>query len=371
MNRDLNGKSRTDPRISAGRAARFRICAALATALVGTAVPPCAAGPNGARYDQPPRKVLIATVVSGYEINSQPLEQRFDRMGRIVDEAEAKAAVQFPGRRLDLVVFPEYLFARPGGSLREQAVRLDDILPRIDDRARRSRCYIVAPAILVEENGVKFSNAALLVDRSGSLAGIYRKVHPVAPQGSAVLEGGITPGRGFPVFSCDFGRVGIQICFDLLYPDGWASLARQGAEIVVLPTASPESTRPCAYALAHEYYIVSSAPRDHAAVYSPLGLIEVEATHKGEVLVHEIDLSFAILHWEAELDEGRALTRRFGERVGYRYHRSEDKGIFWSNDPTMPLGRMLTEIRMLDSDANAERLRLIQDKARGSPPVAR
>jgi predicted amidohydrolase len=310
-------------------------------------------------------------VVSGYEINSQALEQRFDRMGSIVDGAETKAAIQYPGRRLDLVVLPECFFARPGGSPREQAVRLDEVLPRIGDRARRSGCYIVAPAIVAEENGAKFSNAALLVDRSGRLAGIYRKVHPVAPQGSAVLEGGITPGRDFPVFSCDFGRVGIQICFDLLYPDGWESLAGQGAEIVALPTASPESTRPCAYALAHEYYIVSSAPRDHAAVYSPLGLIEAEATREGEVLVHEIDLSFAILHWEEALDEGRTLTRRFGKRVGYRYYRSEDKGIFWSNDPTMPLGRMLTEIGIVDSDANAERLRLIQEKARGGPPVAR
>jgi predicted amidohydrolase len=342
----------------------------MAAALVAAALPLGAADPGAARYDQPPRKVLVATVVGGYEVNSQPLGQRFDRMDRILDEAERKAAVEYPGRRLDMVVLPEYFFSRPGASAREQAVKLDEILPRIGDRARRGGSYIVAPAVLSEENGTRLCNAALLVDRSGRLAGVYRKVHPVAPQGSELLEGGIVPGSDFPVFACDFGRLGIQICFDMLYPDGWEALARQGADIVALPSASPESTRPCAYALAHGYYIVSAAPRDHSAVYSPLGLIEAEATHEGEVLVHEIDLSFAILHWEEVLDEGRALTRRFGDRVGYHYYRSEDKGIFWSNDPNMPLGRMLAAIGIVDSDANAERLRLIQDKARGGPPAS-
>jgi hypothetical protein len=123
------------------------------------------------------------------------------------------------------------------------------------------------------------------------------------------------------------------------------------------------------YALQHEYYIVSATPRDHAAIYNPLGLIEAEATHTDEVLVRQIDLSFAIVHWEAVLEEGAALRRRYGDKVGFHYYHPEDGGIFWSNDPGLSIGRMIASLGLTESDANVERIRRLQDQARGGPPV--
>ena len=72
------------------------------------------------------------------------------------------------------------------------------------------------------------------------MAGIYRKVHPVASQQTDRLEGGVLPGKDFPVFTCDFGKVGVQICYDMFFDDGWAALARKGAELVIWPTQSPQ-----------------------------------------------------------------------------------------------------------------------------------
>ena len=68
---------------------------------------------------------------------------------------------------------------------------------------------------------------------------MYRKVHPVINLGADPLRGRHHPGPEFPVFDCDFGRLGIQICFDMVYDDGWAALARKGADLVVWPTQSP------------------------------------------------------------------------------------------------------------------------------------
>jgi predicted amidohydrolase len=325
--------------------------------------------PATSRLDRPPRKVLLGTVISGHELFSLPLDRRFDRMDELAGEIADRAAEGHPGRRLDLVVLPEFFMARPDDSLERQAVSLGEVQPRVAACARRHGCYLVVPLILREEAAaVRFSNAAMLVDREGRLAGIYRKAHPVAPQGSDTLEGGITPGRDFPVFECDFGRLGIQICFDLLYDDGWQALAARGAEIVALPSANPAAIRPALHALRHQYYIVSATPRDRAAVYSPVGAIEAEANRVG-VLVHEIDLSYAILHWEAVLEEGEALRRKFGDRVGFHYYRTEDGGIFWSNDPATTIGRMIASLGLVESDANVERIRLLQEKARGGPPA--
>jgi predicted amidohydrolase len=326
--------------------------------------------PAPSRLDRPPRKVLVGTVVSGYDVYSLPLEDRFRFMEEKLAEIAASAGKSHRGWRLDLVVLPEFFMARPGDSLERQAVGVGEVQPRIAACARRHGCYLVVPGILREEDGPpRISNAAMLVDREGKLAGIYRKVHPVAPQGSDVLEGGTSPGRDFPVFACDFGRLGIQICFDMLYDDGWQALARQGAEIVALPSANPAAIRPALYALRHHFFIVSSSPRHRAAVINPIGAVEAEINRPG-VLVHEIDLSFAILQWEAVLEEGEGLRRKFGDRVGCRYYNTEDSGIFWSNDPATTIGQMIASLGLVESDANAERIRLLQDRARGGPPVA-
>ena len=363
-----------------GLAPCFAQAAAGLILLAGLAASPTPAGAepslpapgaaNLSRQDRPPRKVLVGTVISGYGFLSQPLEKRLQWLDDSVEKIATQAKTNYPDKRLDLVVLPEFLVSRPGDSLAQQAVRLEEVQPRLAACASRHGCYLVVPSLLQEANpSPRYSNAALLVDRSGQIKGIYRKVHPVAPQGSDALEGGTTPGPDFPVFDCDFGRLGIQICFDMLYADGWQALAKQGTEIVAMPSASPETVRPIGYALQHQYYIVSAAPRDHAAVFSPLGLIEAQVSEEGAVLVHQIDLSYSILHWEAALEEGAALSRKYGNKVGFHYYPPEDMGIFWSNDPKTTIGQMIGSLGLTDSDTNIERVRRLQDKARGGPPI--
>ena len=66
----------------------------------------------------------------------------------------------------------------------------------------------------------------------------YRKMHQVAVVGKDDLEGGVTPGGVTPVFACDFGKLGVQICWDIQFDDGWQALANAGAEIVAWPSAT-------------------------------------------------------------------------------------------------------------------------------------
>jgi len=253
--------------------------------------------------------------------------------------------------------------------LAQKCLHLEEVFPRISSCAVRYDCYLIMPVLMVEADApTRYINAAVIIDRAGHLAGIYRKVHPVAPQGSDLLEDGTTPGASYPTFDCDFGRIGIQICFDMLYPEGWQALAKQGAELVVLPSASAETVRPSVYAFEHHYYVVSATPKFNASVYSPLGLIEAQVT-RPSVLVHEIDLSYAILHWEAVLEDGALLKRAFGDRVGFHYYTPEDNGIFWSNDPKMTIGEMLRSVQLTDSGQNVERVRKLEDAARGGRPL--
>ena len=119
-----------------------------------------------------------------------------------------------------------------------------------------------------------------------------------------------TPGKEEPVFQCDFGKLGIQICYDMDFDYGWGELARKGAELVAWPSQSPQTSQPACRAKHNHYYIVSSTWQNNASVFEPTGKIvsqvkwamgddKVEGRQltppEDNILVQELDLSYAIL----------------------------------------------------------------------------
>ena len=316
------------------------------------------------RRDQLPRKVVVGSVVCGFdEIFDMPLEKRLQRMDEFVDGMEAMSRAQYPGRRLDLAVLMEWFISRPGKTTDQMAVRYAEVSERISACARSHGCYLIAPMCLREEGEpARFSNASFLYDRQGRLVGVYRKVHPTMGN----EETNITPGREFPVFDCDFGRLGIQVCYDVMFPDGWQALANKGAEIVAFPSETSVTSGPSMYALQHRYYVVSAVPKYHAAVYNPVGMIEAEAKDEG-VMVHQIDLAYAVA---GPSDQGVGLKAKYGDKLGMNYYVGENVGIYWSNDPAMTIGQMLSGQDCPDPRDEAEESRIMQDRKRGGPPEA-
>src|SRR5271157_739024 len=180
----------------------------------------------------------------------------------------ALTAKPYPGRGLDLAILTESAATSTSGPAHDRAVPLKgEVRDTIGALARRYHGYILLPLDLAEEGprGPIASNAAVLFDRQGEVAGIYRKLHPGVYVGSDELEAGITPGRYAPVFKCDFGNLGVQICWDIQFDDGWDALGRNGAEIVAWPTASPATALPAARAQRHRYYVISSTWRDNTS----------------------------------------------------------------------------------------------------------
>lgn len=304
------------------------------------------------RADAPPRKVVIASAVARLE---GTVDERLDRVTALVAEAQATVDREYPGRGLDLMVFPEFALCREQGTTAaERSVEIDGrIAEVIGGAARKAHAWLVVPMTLQEPSCI--SNAAVLFNREGAVAGVYRKVHPMTdPDGQ--FEGGVRPGTEYPVFQCDFGKLGILICWDMGYEAGWDALAAAGAELVALPSASPQTIRPSAEALRHHYYVVNSAPRDNASLFDPIGRIVAQKTTAPGVLVHQIDLAYAILHWNETLQGGRALSERYGSRVGFDYSEREDTGIFWSNDPSLTIGRMIREFGFREMPQEIERI---------------
>ncbi|MDR3621744.1 MAG: carbon-nitrogen hydrolase family protein [Paludisphaera borealis] len=328
-----------------------------------------AAGSSGeSKADRPPRKVVVATVVLSRHGAYPGLDARLKALGGVIDDMARQASEKHPGRGLDLAILPETIVTSPHGSAAERAIPLDGpVRETFSTLARKHATYIVAPMDLSESGpkGTIYSNAAVLFDRRGEVAGIYRKVRPVAVLGTDALEAGVTPGKTYPVFDCDFGKLGIQICWDVQFEDGWAALAEKGAEIVAWPTASPSTAQPASRAARHRYFVVSSTPREDATVFEPTGLVAAQVEKRDAILIHQLDLSYAVLGWSEPLENGKALTDKFGARAGGHYEPREDLGMFWSNDPKTTIGEMIRSLGLEELDAQVRRNRRLQDAARG------
>ena len=82
-----------------------------------------------------------------------------------------------------------------------------------------------------------YHNTAVVLEKDGSIAGIYRKMH--IPDDPAYYEKFyFTPGDlGFHPIQTSLGKLGVQVCWDQWYPEGARLMAMRGAQMLIYPTA--------------------------------------------------------------------------------------------------------------------------------------
>ncbi len=82
-----------------------------------------------------------------------------------------------------------------------------------------------------------FHNTAVVLEKDGNIAGIYRKMH--IPDDPAYYEKFyFTPGDlGFEPVQTSVGKLGVLVCWDQWYPEAARLMALAGAEILIYPTA--------------------------------------------------------------------------------------------------------------------------------------
>ena len=103
--------------------------------------------------------------------------------------------------------------------------------------AERLGIVLVLPVYEEEKPGFLYNTAAV-IDADGTYLGKYRKTH--IPQVKGFWEKFyFRPGNlGYPVFDTAVGKVGVYICYDRHFPEGWRALGLNGAQIVFNPSAT-------------------------------------------------------------------------------------------------------------------------------------
>ena len=107
----------------------------------------------------------------------------------------------------------------------------------MQEYAKKYSMVIVVPIYEEEIPGVYYNTAAV-IDADGKYLGKYRKSH--IPQVAGFWEKFFfKPGNlGYPVFNTAYCRLGVYICYDRHFPEGWRALALNGAEYIVNPSAT-------------------------------------------------------------------------------------------------------------------------------------
>jgi predicted amidohydrolase len=124
---------------------------------------------------------------------------------------------------------------------------------RLFDLAREHRIgFYLGYAELAVEDGVAHRyNTSIIVDKSGAIAGKYRKVHlPGHAEHEPWREFQhlekryFEPGRDFPVFPVFGGVFGMAICNDRRWPETYREMGLQGVEMILIGYNTPVHNPP-------------------------------------------------------------------------------------------------------------------------------
>ena len=302
-----------------------------------------------------PRELWIATISQeGIETKSQNgiVEQMLTRMRQVLSS------------RPDFICLPE-LFAQSHitdsvESVRvaaEQAPRL--VIEPISHFSKQNQCYVICPTYILDKG--KVYNSALVFDRKGETIGRYDKMHPTV--GEMAL--GVTPGElNQRVIETDEGKIGIQICYDVEWHDGWENLRSQGAEIIFWPSAFSGGQMLRSRAWESRATIVSSTAKGASRIYDCSGEQLVGTSLWKNVAIASINLERTFLPTWPSVRTFPEIENKYGRKIEIRTFPDEEWSILESRSPDVKVNDILKEFQLETLDAQLLRSELRQRELR-------
>lgn len=165
---------------------------------------------------------MVTIAVVQCEIAQYEPEANLRKMAGFVVEASAAYA--------DVIVFPEDAITGPISGER-QFVDFAGKYVHYFQRLARQYVIDIVPGSIIEGDSDGWYNTTYYISSDGTVTGKYRKVHLWHPERAY-----LTSGDAFPVFDTKHGKVGLLICWDLIFPEAFRAMVKQGVELVFCPS---------------------------------------------------------------------------------------------------------------------------------------
>lgn len=312
---------------------------AVATGAVATMSPLVSSGSSShpkESMDRLPRQVWIGAVgLSDLRVRTPQMMAQ-----QVLDILDVNVSLYNP----DIICLPEFfIFSSPveekNMSIEEKVNISSDVLEQFSDYAKRNNCYVICP-VFIKEYG-KIFNSAVVLDRMGNRLGDYKKIHITIGE----IEWGVTPGPvDPPVFVTDFGKIGIQTCYDILWEDGWKKLSQKGAEIVFWPSGYSAGQTVSGKAWQHRYHVVSSSWKDTSKICDLTGNVICQTGRfQKNFICAPVNLEKAFLHTWPSFKKFQAIVEKYGNKVQIYTCHEEEWSILESLSPDVFVADILKE----------------------------
>ena len=226
--------------------------------------------------------------------------------------------------------------------------------------AKENHCYLICP-IIIKENG-KAYNAGVVIDRQGEILGNYKKIHTtIGEMDQGVFPGPLDP----PVFDLDFGRIGIQICFDIEWKDGWEALKGKNPDIIFWPSAFSGRTLIQTKAWECSAFTVSSTIKGPSRICDLPGTViaQTEFWNRNWICA-PINLEKTLIHTWPYVKDFPAIKEKYGRDIKLETFDEEEWTTIESLSPEIKVQDVMDEFGILTLKQHIARADRAQKKKR-------
>ena len=236
----------------------------------------------------------------------------------------------------------------------------DKILEYFSGYAKKNNCYLICP-VHTSLNG-KIYNSAVFFDRSGKRTGTYRKIHLADYE----IKDGYTCGPLFqPVIETEFGPVGIQICFDMEWDDGWTMLRSQGAKIIFWPSAFAGGKCVGTKAWEHKCIVATATNKNTARLCDISGdTIAATGIWNPNVYCAPVNMEKAFLHTWPSVLKFEDIQKKYGRKIRITNYHEEEWSVIESLSADVKVKDVLKEYGLRTHEELTKDTEMLQNRSR-------
>lgn len=262
----------------------------------------------------------------------------------------------------DFVILPESFPYVPNKlTIAEKVAISDKVQAKLSAFSKQNSCYTLCPAYTSDKG--KNYNSIVVFDRTGKKIGIYNKIH--ATEGE-IYNRGISCGALFqPVIQTEFGPIGIQICYDINWDDGWQMLRKQGAKIIFWCSAFDGGKMVNTKAWQHKCIVASSTLKNTSKICDISGeTITQTGIWNPNMYCAPVNMEKVFLTTYDYLKQFKEIEKKYGRKVRITTFHEEEWTIIESLSPDIFVKDIMKEFNLKSHEEDILIAETVQNKSR-------